>query len=86
MPFANNLAEQSVRMPKVKQKVSGCAQTHKGAQTYCVVRSCCATLHRQEANIFEALVASFMGRAASAQLRLKPMRPSKIGRSSYNFL
>ena len=61
MPFTNNLAEQTVRMPKVKQKVSGCAQTHKGAQTCCVIRSYCATLHRQGANIFEAIVASFKG-------------------------
>ena len=61
MPFANNLAEQSVRMPKVKQKVSSCAQMHKGAQAYCVIRTNCATLHKQGDNIFEALVASFKG-------------------------
>ena len=61
VPFTNNLAEQAVRMPKVKQKVSGCFRTHKGAQTYCVIRSYCATMHKQGANIFEALVASFKG-------------------------
>ena len=61
VPFTNNLAEQAVRMPKVKQKVSGCFRTLEGAQTYCVIRSYCATLHKQGANIFEALVASFKG-------------------------
>ena len=61
VPFTNNLAEQTVRMPKVKQKVSGCFRTLQGAQTYCVIRSYCATMHKQGANIFEALVSTFKG-------------------------
>ena len=61
VPFTNNLAEQAVRSPKVKQKVSGCFRTHKGAQTYCVIRSYAATMHKQGANIFESLVAAFKG-------------------------
>jgi hypothetical protein len=61
VPFTNNLAEQTVRMPKVKQKVSGCFRTLQGAQTYCVIRSYCATMHKQGANIFESLVLAFKG-------------------------
>jgi transposase len=61
VPFTNNLAEQAVRMPKVKQKVSGCFRTLSGAQAYCVIRSYCATMHKQGANIFESLVAAFKG-------------------------
>ena len=61
VPFTNNLAEQTVRMPKVKQKVSGCFRTLQGAQTYCVIRSYCATMHKQGANFFESLVATFKG-------------------------
>jgi len=61
VPFTNNLAEQAVRMPKVKQKVSGCFRTPEGAKTYCVIRSYCATMHKQGANIFESLVAAFKG-------------------------
>lgn len=61
VPFTNNLAEQAVRMPKVKQKVSGCFRTPQGAQTYCIIRSYAATMHKQGANIFESLVAAFKG-------------------------
>ena len=61
VPFTNNLAEQAVRMPKVKQKVSGCFRTPEGGKTYCVIRSYCATMHKQGANIFESLVAAFKG-------------------------
>ena len=61
VPFTNNLAEQAVRMPKVKQKVSGCFRTPKGATDYCVIRSYCATIHKQGVNIFDSLVAAFKG-------------------------
>lgn len=83
VPFTNNLAEQAVRMPKVKQKVSGCFRTQQGAKTYCVIRSYCATMHKQGANIFESLVAAFKRCAASAQLQLNRVRPPKSGLSSY---
>lgn len=61
VPFTNNLAEQAVRMPKVKQKVSGCFRTLQGVKTYCVIRTYCATLQKQGANIFDSLVAAFKG-------------------------
>ena len=61
VPFTNNLAEQTVRMPKVGQKVSGCFRTPQGAQNYCVIRSYCATMHKQGANIFDSLAAAFKG-------------------------
>jgi transposase len=61
VPFTNNRAEQTVRMPKVKQKVSGCFRTPQGAQDYCIIRSYCATMHKQGANIFESLVGAFKG-------------------------
>ena len=64
VPFTNNLAEQTVRMPKVKQKVSGCFRTLPGAQNYCAIRSYCATMHKQGANIFESLIAAFKGAPA----------------------
>ena len=63
--FNNNLAEQTVSMPKIKikikikQKVSGCFRKLPGAQNYCAIRSYCATMHKQGGNVFQSLVAAF---------------------------
>ena len=61
VPFTNNLAEQAVRMPKVKQKISGCFRTQNGVETFCVIRSYLATLHKQGDNLFHALTLTFQG-------------------------
>ena len=61
VPFTNNLAEQAVRMPKVKQKISGGFRTKNGADTFCTLRSYLATMHKQGANLFHALTLTFQG-------------------------
>ncbi|MDQ3958955.1 MAG: IS66 family transposase [Pseudomonadota bacterium] len=61
VPFTNNLAEQAVRLPKVKQKVSGCFRTVMGAQSFCIIRSYLDTLRKQGANLFHALTQTFQG-------------------------
>jgi transposase len=61
VPFTNNLAEQAVRMPKVKQKVSGCFRTVTGAQSFCIIRSYLDTLRKQGAHLFHALTQTFQG-------------------------
>jgi transposase len=59
VPFTNNLAEQALRMSKVKQKISGCFRTAHGADTFFTIRSYLATMHKQKANLFECLVSVF---------------------------
>jgi transposase len=61
IPFTNNLAEQAVRMPKVKQKISGGFRTKNGADTFCTIRSYLATMHKQGANLFHVLTLTFEG-------------------------
>jgi transposase len=61
VPFTNNLGEQAVRMPKVKQKVSGGFRTPGGLDTFCTIRSYLATLHKQGTNLFLALTLTFQG-------------------------
>ena len=62
VPFTNNLAEQALRMAKVKQKVSGCFRTEHGADTFFTIRSYLATMTKQKGNLFECLVSVFNGK------------------------
>jgi transposase len=67
VPFTNNLGERAVRMPKVKQKISGCFRTLDGAENFAVIRSCLDTLRKQGFGMLEVLQRAFAG---------NPMRPA----------
>lgn len=68
VPFTNNLAEQALRMAKVRQKVSGCFRTAQGAKTFFTIRSYLATMRKQKVGLFDCLVSVFQGQPMQPQL------------------
>ena len=57
VPFTNNLAEQALRMMKVKMKISGGFRTPEGAHAFAALRSVIATARKQGRNILKSLAA-----------------------------
>lgn len=61
IPFGNNLAEQAIRMVKVKQKISGCFRSEQGAKDFADIRSYIATMQKQGYSIIQAIEEALMG-------------------------
>ena len=57
VPFTNNLAEQDLRMMKVKMKISGSFRTLAGAQIFARLRSVVSTARKNRCNILQILTA-----------------------------
>ena len=57
VPFTNNLAEQDLRMMKVRMKISGSFRTLAGARDFGCLRSVVSTARKQGCNILQTLAA-----------------------------
>lgn len=55
VPFTNNQAERDLRPAKVKQKVSGCFRTQRGARVYARLQATVSTFRKQRLNVFATL-------------------------------
>ena len=61
VPFDNNPAERTIRMPKLRVKVSGCLRSLQGAEDFAAIRSYIATATRAGQNKLDALVQAAAG-------------------------
>ncbi len=61
VPFSNNLAEQDIRMIKVRLKISGCFRTVQGAKYFARIRSYLSTARKQNRNILNSITEAISG-------------------------
>jgi len=61
VPFDNNPAEQTIRIPKLRIKVSGSMRTLTGAEHFAAIRSYTATATRQGIGMLDALIPAATG-------------------------
>jgi transposase len=69
VPFDNNQAERDLRMLKVKQKISGCFRTDKGAEEFCRMRSYISTMKKQGHSVMDTIRSVFAGKVLMPALR-----------------
>lgn len=61
VPFTNNAAEQTIRMSKLRIKISGCMRSMAGAEEFCAIRSYLATAARHGITGLDAITRALQG-------------------------
>ncbi len=61
VPFTNNLVERDIRPTKVKQKISNCFRTFKGAEIYARIEGFISTTRKNNRGVFKELSNTFNG-------------------------
>ena len=79
VPFTNNLAEQDIRMIKLRLKISGCFRTLQGARQFARIRSYLSTARKQGGNMLQAISQAMIGHPfMPAQFTTKIITPEPL--------
>ena len=67
VPFTNNLAEQDIRMIKIRQKISGCFRTIEGAHYFARIRSFLSTARKNDFDLLNSITNAMIGQPYISQ-------------------
>jgi len=67
VPFSNNLAEQDIRMCKLRHKISGTFRSALGSSVFCRIRGYITTSRKQGINVLSAIEMALSGSPFTAQ-------------------